>query len=536
LAAPRIAALSWAATATGTRGATVETDGGRVVLALDQGTTSSRAIVFADDGRILGLAQREIALTYPESGWVEQDPLEIWEAQRATAAEALRGSGAAVSRVAAVGIANQRETTILWDRRTSLPIAPAIVWQDRRTAARCEELRRSGCEDLVRRRTGLLLDPYFSATKIAWLLDNVPGARERAERGELAFGTVDSWLAWQLTGGRLHVTDATNASRTLLYDLHGGVWDDELLELFRVPRALLPEIRDTSGVVGETDAGVLGEDGAGRTSGAGAAFPLASLVGDQQSALFGQACVRPAMAKVTYGTGCFLLLNTGESPVESKQGLVCTVALQRGGRRTYALEGSVFIGGAAVQWLRDGLGIIGSAAEVGALAGGVASSEGVYFVPALAGLGAPHWDPHARGAILGVTRGTTAAHIARATLEGIAFQVSDLLAAVVAAAGLTPDHLRAAGGATANDLLMQIQADVIALPVTRAAQKESTALGAALLAGLATGVWRDEAEALGLWHAERTFEPDAGVDRGGMLAGWRAAVACVRQFGRDAGS
>ncbi len=514
-----------------------ETDGGRVVLALDQGTTSSRAIVFADDGRILGMAQREIALRYPESGWVEQDPLEIWEAQRETAAEALRSSGAVVGRIAAVGITNQRETTILWDRRTSLPIAPAIVWQDRRTAARCEELRRSGCEDLVRRKTGLLLDPYFSATKVAWLLDNVPAARERAERGELAFGTVDSWLAWQLTGGRLHVTDATNASRTLLYDLRSGDWDDELLALFGVPRALLPEIRDTSAVVGEIGAAVLEGGTAGdRVSAAGVTVPLASLVGDQQSALFGQACVRPAMAKVTYGTGCFLLLNIGESPVESKQGLVTTVALQRGGKRTYALEGSVFVGGAAVQWLRDGLGIIASAAEVGALAGGVASSEGVYFVPALAGLGAPHWDPHARGALMGMTRGTTAAHIARATLEGIAFQVSDLLGAVVADAGLTPDHLRAAGGATANDLLMQIQADVIALPVTRAAQKESTALGAALLAGLATGVWRDEAEALGLWHAERTFEPDAGVDREGMLAGWRAAVACVRQFGRGAGT
>ena len=513
------------------------TDGGRVVLALDQGTTSSRAIVFAADGRILGMAQREIALRYPESGWVEQDPLEIWEAQRETAVEALRSSGTAASRCAAVGITNQRETTILWDRRTSLPVAPAIVWQDRRTAPRCEELRRTGCEDLVRRKTGLLLDPYFSATKIGWLLDNVPGARERADRGELAFGTVDSWLAWQLTGGRLHVTDATNASRTLLYDLRGGDWDDELLGLFGVPRALLPEIRDTSGVVGEIGADVLAGGAAGAGAlGAGVSAPLASLVGDQQSALFGQACVRPAMAKVTYGTGCFLLLNIGESPVESTQGLVTTVALQRGGRRTYALEGSVFIGGAAVQWLRDGLGLIGGACEVGALACSVASSEGVYFVPALAGLGAPHWDPHARGALLGITRGTTSAHVARATLEGIAFQVSDLLGAVVADAGLTPDHLRAAGGAAANDLLMQIQADVIALPVTRAAQKESTALGAALLAGLATGVWRDEAEALSLWHEERTFVPDSSVDREGMLAGWRAAVACVRQFGRDAGT
>ena len=351
----------------------------------------------------------------------------------------------------------------------------------------------------MRRKTGLVLDPYFSATKIRWLLDTVPGARERADRGELAFGTVDSWLAWQLTGGRLHVTDATNASRTLLYDLRAGDWDDELLELFGVPRALLPTVCDTSGVVGQTDAAVFG-----------APLPLAAMVGDQQAALFGQACTARGMTKVTYGTGCFLLMNTGEEPVESQSGLLGTVALQRGGRRTYALEGSVFIGGAAIQWLRDGLGIIAEARDSAALAARVPASDGVYFVPALAGLGAPYWEPRARGAILGLTRGTTSAHIARATLEGIAYQVADLLGAVAGDAGVAPADVRADGGASHNDLLLQFQADVLGVPVTRAAQTESTALGAALLAGLAVGLWSDEAETADLWRAERTFAPDAG--------------------------
>ena len=496
-----------------------ESKDGRVILALDQGTTSARAIVFAADGGVLSLAQREIGLDFPQPGWVEQDPLEIWTAQRETAAEALQSSGVAVTDVAGIGVTNQRETTIVWDRATSLPIAPAIVWQDRRTAERCEELRRAGHEALVRRRTGLVLDPYFSATKIRWLLDSVPGARERAARGELAFGTVDSWLAWQLSGGRLHVTDATNASRTLLYDLRAGDWDDELLELFGVPRALLPRVCDTSGVVGQTDAGVFG-----------APLPLAALVGDQQAALFGQACTARGMTKVTYGTGCFLLMNTGEEPVESQSGLLGTVALQRGGRRTYALEGSVFIGGAAIQWLRDGLGIIAEVRDSAALAARVPASDGVYFVPALAGLGAPYWEPRARGAILGLTRGTTAAHIARATLEGIAFQVADLLGAVAGDAGVAPADVRADGGASHNDLLLQFQADVLGVPVTRAAQTESTALGAALLAGLAVGLWKGEREAADLWRAERTFAPDPRADRESLLAGWRAAVACVRDL------
>ena len=501
-----------------------ETKDGRVILALDLGTTSARAIVFAADGGVLSLAQREIALSFPQPGWVEQDALEIWTAQRATAVEALRSSGVAVSDVAGVGITNQRETTIVWDRATGLPIGPAIVWQDRRTAARCEELRAAGHEALVRSKTGLVLDPYFSATKIRWLLDTVPGARERAVRGELAFGTVDSWLAWRLSGGRLHVTDATNASRTLLYDLRTGDWDDELLELFGVPRALLPTVCDTSGVVGQTEATVFG-----------APLPLAAMVGDQQAALFGQACTSRGMTKVTYGTGCFLLMNTGEEPVESQSGLLSTVALQRGGRRTYALEGSVFIGGAAVQWLRDGLGIIAEARDSEALAARVTASDGVYFVPALAGLGAPYWEARARGAILGLTRGTTAAHIARATLEGIAYQVADLLGAVAADSGVAPTDVRVDGGAAHNDLLLQFQADVLGVPVTRAAQTESTALGAALLAGLAVGLWKDEREVADLWRAEHSFAPDPDVDREALLAGWRAAVACVRDLAGASG-
>jgi glycerol kinase len=494
-------------------------DDRRVILALDQGTTSSRAIAFGPDGSVRGAAQQEIGLSFPRPGWVEQDPEEIWAAQLATAVEALARAGAEAADVAAVGITNQRETTVIWDRATSAPIAPAIVWQDRRTAERCEELRRAGHEELVRRTTGLVLDPYFSATKVAWLLDTVPGARERAERGELAFGTVDTWLAWRLSGGRLHVTDATNASRTLLYDLRAGAWDAGMLDLFGVPAALLPAVRDTSGIAGETDAGVLG-----------APVPLGSMVGDQQAALFGQACTVRGMTKVTYGTGCFLLMHTGEQPAASPGGLLSTVAAQIGGRRTYALEGSVFIGGAAVQWLRDGLGIIENAAQSAELAATVPDSGGVFFVPALAGLGAPWWEPRARGAILGLTRGSTAAHIARATLEGIAFQVADLLGAVAADAGVSPAEIRADGGVARNDLMLQFQADVLATPVTRAAQTESTALGAALLAGLAAGVWSSQDEATAVWRSERTFDPEEGVDREALLKGWAAAVACVRDL------
>ena len=501
-----------------------ETTTGKLVLALDTGTTSGRALVIDAAGTVLASAQQEARLSTPQPGWVEQDAEELWQAQLATARAALAEAGVSASAIAGIGIANQRETTVVWDRATSQPVAPAIVWQDRRTAGFCEELRAGGAEALVRRKTGLLLDPYFSGTKLHWLLANVPGVRARAEAGELAFGTVDSWMAWRLSGGRRHVTDATNASRTLLYDIREGAWDDELLALFGVPRALLPEVVDSSGVVGESDPGLLG-----------AAVPIAGMAGDQQAALFGQACTRRGTIKVTYGTGCFLLLHTGEEPAAAPPGLVSTVALQRGGRRTYALEGSVFIGGAAVQWLRDGLGIVGSGAEATSLAQSVPSSEGVVFVPALAGLGAPHWDPYARGGIFGLTRGTTAAHVARATLEGIAFQVADLYQAEADGAGVAPAEVRADGGAAASDLLLQFQADLLGVPVTRAGQPEATAFGAAWLAGLATGVWESEEEVAGLWTAGATFAPAKAAGSGDLRRRWQAAVDGRPRFrARDA--
>jgi glycerol kinase len=494
----------------------------KVLLALDQGTTSSRALVLAADGRILASAQQETRQSYPQPGWVEQDALQIWETQRATGREALRRAGVPAAEVAAVGIANQRETTIVWERATSRPVSPAIVWQDRRTADTCEELRRAGHEALVQARTGLLLDPYFSATKLRWILQHVEGAAERARRGELAFGTVDSWLIWMLSGGRLHLTDATNASRTMLYDLRRGDWDEELLKLLEIPRELLPAVVDSSGLLGESETDIFG-----------APLPLAAVAGDQQAALFGQACHTEGMAKVTYGTGCFLLMHTGERPLPSSQGLLSTVALQRGGKRSYALEGSVFIGGAAVQWLRDGLGILRQAADIEPLAGAAPADGGVFFVPALTGLGAPQWDPHARGAILGITRGTSAAHIARAALEGIAFQVADLIAAA-AQSGVRPLEVRADGGASASDILMQRQADLLGIPVIRAAQAEATALGAAYLAGLAVGLLSED-EVDGLWHAGRRFDPDPSTDRERLMSDWHAAVAAVRAFGARGG-
>jgi glycerol kinase len=495
---------------------------GKLVLALDTGTTSGRALVIDASGVVLASAQQEVGLSTPRPGWVEQDAEELWQAQLVTARQALESAGVTASAVSGIGIANQRETTVIWDRATSVPVAPAIVWQDRRTADRCEELRGAGAEALVRRRTGLLLDPYFSGTKIRWLLDNVPGVRARAEAGELAFGTVDTWMTWRLSGGRTHVTDASNASRTLLYDIHEGDWNDELLELFGVPRTLLPDVVDSSGIAGEADPTLLG-----------AAVPIAGMAGDQQAALFGQACTRRGMIKVTYGTGCFLLLHTGDAPAAAPPGLVSTVALQLGGRRTYALEGSVFIGGAAVQWLRDGLAIVGSGAEAATLAQSVPSSDGVVFVPALAGLGAPYWDPWARGGIFGITRGTTSAHLARATLEGIAFQVADLYEAEVDGAGLAPAEVRADGGAAASDLLLQSQADLLGVPVTRAGQPEATAFGAAWLAGLATGVWESVDEVAGLWSAGATFAPAEGTASDDPRRRWRAAVEAVRAFARE---
>jgi glycerol kinase len=495
---------------------------GKVVLALDTGTTSGRALVIDARGVVLASDQKQAGLSTPQPGWVEQDAEELWQAQLATARGALEKAGLTAADVAGIGIANQRETTVIWDRATSQPVAPAIVWQDRRTADFCEQLRGAGAEAMVRRKTGLLLDPYFSGTKIRWLLDNVPGVRERAEAGTLAFGTVDSWMTWRLSGGRRHVTDATNASRTLLYDIREGRWDDELIELFGVPRTLLPEVVDSSGVIGESDPALLG-----------AAVPIAGMAGDQQAALFGQACTRRGMIKVTYGTGCFLLLNTGDEPAAAPAGLVSTVALQRDGKRTYALEGSVFIGGAAVQWLRDGLGIISSSSEADKLAQSVPTSDGVVFVPALAGLGAPYWDPYARGGIFGLTRGTTAAHVARATLEGIAFQVADLYQAEVEGAGVTPAEVRADGGAAASDLLLQFQADLLGVPVTRAGQPEATAFGAAWLAGLATGVWASEEEVAALWTAGAGFTPAAEADADERRRRWKAAVTAVRGFARE---
>ncbi|HSG39443.1 MAG TPA: glycerol kinase GlpK [Thermoanaerobaculia bacterium] len=485
------------------------------VLALDQGTTRSRAIVFDDSGAVVAMAQREFQQIFPRPGWVEHDPLEIWDSQLAVAREALAKAGLAARDLAALGITNQRETTLVWDRESGLPLGNAIVWQDRRTAEVCGRLKREGLEPLFRERTGLVIDPYFSGTKLAWILDNFPEARARSRR--LAFGTVDSWLIWKLTGGRLHVTDVTNASRTLLYNLHTGDWDDELLRALDIPREMLPEVRSSSEVYAETLPELLG-----------APVPIAGVAGDQQAALFGQACLSPGMVKSTYGTGCFLLMNTGGTPVPSRHELLTTPAWRidrTGGGTAYALEGSVFVGGAVVQWLRDGLGLIRSSGEIEALAASVPDAGGVVLVPAFTGLGAPHWDPYARGALVGITRGTTAGHLARAALEGIAFQVADVLAAMEADSGVRVSELRVDGGATANNLLMQFQADLVGVPVVRPRVQETTALGAAYLAGLAVGVWKDTGEISARWRAEKTFEPAMDPGRAAELRRhWSRAV------------
>lgn len=487
----------------------------RWVLALDQGTTSSRAILFDAAGRPAAMAQQEFRQLYPRPGWVEHDPEEIWSTQLATAREALAKAGVPAADVAAIGITNQRETTVLWERETGRPVAPAIVWQDRRTADMCHRLKADGAEAVVREKTGLVLDPYFSATKIAWLLDSVDGLRERARRGEIAFGTIDSWLVYRLTGGRVHATDYSNASRTMLFNIHTLEWDEELLELLgRIPRALLPQVLPSSHIYGETEPDLFG-----------AAIPIGGIAGDQQAALFGQACFEPGMAKNTYGTGSFLLMNTGEKPVASRHGLLTTIAWGVDGSVKYALEGSVFVTGAAVQWLRDGLGIIGTAAETQDLARSVPDTGGVYLVPAFAGLGAPHWDPYARGVLVGITRGTTKAHVARAALEAIAYQSADVVRAMEQEAGVPLRALRVDGGAAVNDFLMQFQADVLDVPVERPAVTETTALGAAYLAGWAAGVWRDRDEIVSQWHLDRRFEPvmDA-AQRDRLLDGWRRAV------------
>ena len=482
------------------------------LLALDQGTSSSRALVFDRSGRLLAVAQRELPQHFPQPGWVEHDAEQIWTHQVECAREAVAKAGV---KVGAIGITNQRETVVLWDRKTGQPLHKALVWQDRRTAAFCEQLKSNGLEPRVRELTGLVLDPYFSATKLRWLLDHVPGARERAARGELAFGTIDSWLLWKLTDGKVHATDPSNASRTLIYDIHRGDWSDELLAAFDIPRSLLPEVRPSSGVFGQaTEFGV----------------PIAGIAGDQQAALFGQAALQPGQAKNTYGTGCFLLMHTGGQARTSTQGLITTRAAQVGGAPQFALEGSVFVGGAVVQWLRDGLRAIGGSGEVQALASSVPDAGGVMFVPAFAGLGAPYWRPDARGALLGLTRGTTQAHIARAALESIAFQSAAVLSAmnadVDAADRLT--ELRVDGGASANDLLMQFQADLLGIPVLRPKVIETTALGAALLAGLGTGVY-DSTEQIGaIWQLDRAFEPRMSRDEAGArLAEWDRAVRQV---------
>ena len=492
------------------------------LLALDQGTSSSRAIVFDLAGQVLATAQREIRQSYPEPGWVEHDALEIWQTQLNCARQALAEAGLTARDVAAIGIANQRETTVLWDRSNGRALAPAIVWQDRRTVPECEHLRAAGYAGLIHSRSGLEVDAYFSATKLAWLLDRVPDARRRAEAGELAFGTIDSWLVWQLTGGRHHVTDVSNASRTMLFDIHRQCWDADLLALFRIPAAVLPEVVATSGVLGETAPELFG-----------AAIPIGGLAGDQQAATFGQACLAPGSAKNTYGTGCFLMLNTGAQPVASRHRLLTTLGWRIGdppGARTdYMLEGSVFIGGALVQWLRDGLGLIERAADIEALAGSVPDSNGAVLVPAFAGLGAPYWDGYARGILVGLTRGVTRAHIARAALDAIALQTVDLVDAMNKDGAGPLTELRVDGAAARNDLLMQIQADLLGVPVIRPRQTETTALGAAYFAGLAVGVWNTPEELAAHWQTERIFTPARSADwRLAHLHEWHRAVERAR--------
>ncbi len=489
----------------------------KAILALDQGTTSSRAIIFDRQGEVLSVAQKEFQQIFPQPGWVEHDPEEIWTSQISVAYEALAKAKLAAKDIAAIGIANQRETTILWDRVTGKPIANAIVWQDRRTAAVCDALKDRGLADLIQQKTGLVIDAYFSATKLAWLLDHVPDARSRGERGELAFGTVDTWLAWKLSGGQLHVTDPSNASRTMLFNIALGAWDDELLALFNIPRLVMPDVKPSSAALGETSADIFST-----------AIPIAGIAGDQQAALFGQMCSTPGMAKNTYGTGCFMLMNTGDRPVVSRQKLLTTVAWSIDNRMSYALEGSVFVAGAIVQWLRDGLGIIRAAGDVEALAASVPDNGGVSLVPALTGLGAPTWDPHARGAILGITRGTTAAHIARAALEGIAHQVADLLDAMQKDAPVKLAELRVDGGASQNNLLMQFQADLLGVRVIRPRVTETTALGAAYLAGLAVGYWRDVADLTHHWRPDRIFEPQLNsATSAGHRSRWQDALSRV---------
>ena len=490
----------------------------RFIVAIDQGTTGTTVLVLDRRGRVAGRAYREFTQHFPKPGWVEHDAEEIWRVTLAVLRKACRAAGARGRDVAAIGITNQRETTMLWDRRSGRPVHRAIVWQDRRTSDHCEALRAAGAEDLVRRKTGLVLDPYFSATKLRWLLGHVRRAGERAARGELCFGTIDAWLVWKLTGGAVHATDPTNASRTLLYDINTRAWDPELCRLFEVPESVLPEVRPSSGSFGDATPDVLGEP-----------VPIAGIAGDQQSALFGQGCTEPGMAKNTYGTGCFLLLQTGARPVTSTHGLLTTVACDARGGPAYALEGAVFMAGAAIQWLRDGLGLLATAAESERHARSVDDSLGVHVVPAFVGLGAPYWDPEARGAVLGLTRGVTRAHLVRATLESLAFQIRDVADAMAADAGSPLQALRVDGGASANDFLMQFQADLLGLPVERPALVETTAVGAAQLAGLAVGFWRTPKELAAMRRKDRRFRPRMPAERREALyRGWQEAVRRVR--------
>ena len=495
----------------------------RYILALDQGTTSSRALIVNELGDICAVAQKEFKQFFPESGYVEHDPEEIWSSQYAVASEAMAKAKIAAGEISAIGIANQRETTMIWDRLTGQPIFNAIVWQDRRTSPLCEELKRKNLEPLFKQKTGLLLDPYFSGTKICYLLDHVKGARVKAEKGELAFGTVDTWLVWKLTGGKLHITDATNASRTLLFNIHTGEWDEELLKILKIPKSILPVVKSSSEIYGETDARIFA-----------AKIPIAGIAGDQQAALFGQGCFEIGTAKATYGTGCFILMNTGTSPVVSKNNLLTTVAIRLGSETEYALEGSVFISGAAIQWLRDGLKIIQKSSDVDVLANEVPDTGGVYFVPAFTGLGAPHWDPHARGAILGLSRGTTSAHLARATLESIAYQASDVFHAMEADAQYRIKEIRVDGGSVVSDLLMQFQADLMGTVVLRPKNSESTALGAAFLAGLAVGVWKKKSDIGALWKLEKSFSPHMDeMTRKKKMAHWNKAVERAKHWETD---
>lgn len=484
------------------------------ILAIDQGTSSSRAIVFNRQGESLAVAQKEFTQHFPQSGWVEHDPQEIWSSEAAVISEVMAGMGISGQDIAAVGITNQRETTILWDAETGEPVYNAIVWQDRRTAEYCDRLKADGLTETIRQKTGLIIDAYFSATKIKWVLDHVPGARQRAEQGRLRFGTVDTWLVWQLTGGRLHITDATNASRTMLFNIHTLQWDEELLRLFDIPRSLMPEVRSCSEVYGHTEATLFGQP-----------VPIGGIAGDQQAALFGQLCTEPGSVKNTYGTGCFLLMNSGEKPITSANNLLTTIALSLGGRVTYALEGSIFVGGSVVQWLRDGLGIIRSSGEVESLAASVPDTGGVYFVPALTGMGAPYWDQYARGSITGISRGTTAAHIARAALEGIAFQTLDIVEAMQRDAGIPLRELKVDGGASRNNLMMQFQADILDTTVIRPRNPETTALGATYLAGLAVGYWDSVETIRQQWIVDSTFTPTPDRQRVEQaVKGWRVAV------------